>query len=269
MMDNVAAENSRSNEIKPKMQFTGKVVKLGLAGAVLDIGTGQPAVIHISQLVSPNDEPIKRVEDVLQVGNEVEVWVKRVRQDHVELTMVKPLGLEWREIKPGMVVKGTIVRLEKFGAFVEIGAERPGLIHISEMAHTYVRTPADAVKEGEEVEAQVLEVDRRKKQIKLSLKALQPAPEAEAAPVRNETEERPARRSRRRKDEEEPQKPVETPQAAAVVADPTAMEMAMREAMERAKTKRRQEPHRHRTKLSTEEQEDLLARTLEHKSRTA
>ena len=60
--------------------------------------------------------------------------------------MIKPLDLEWREIKTGLVVKGTVVRLETFGAFVEIGAERPGLIHISEMAHGYVRTPADVLK---------------------------------------------------------------------------------------------------------------------------
>ena len=74
-------------------------------------------------------------------------------------------------------VKGKIVRLEKFGAFVEIGAERPGLVHISEMAHGYVKVPGDVVKEGDEVEAQVLEVNRRKKQIKLSMKALLPEPE--------------------------------------------------------------------------------------------
>ena len=53
--------------------------------------------------------------------------------------MFKPLDLEWRDMKKGMTVKGTVVRLEKFGAFVEIGAERPGLVHISEMAHGYVK----------------------------------------------------------------------------------------------------------------------------------
>lgn len=267
-MDTVAAETHQNSEIKPKMHFTARVVKLGLAGAVLDIGTGQQAVIHISQLVTPTDEPVKRVEDVLQVGNEVEVWVKRVRHDIVELSMVKPLDLEWREIKTGMVVKGTVVRLEKFGAFVEIGAERPGLIHISEMAHTYVRTPGDAVKEGEEVEAQVLEVDRKKKQIKLSMKALLPEPEQQEAP-KPEYSERPERRSKRRKSEDEVRQPVEAPAAEPIIPDPTAMEMAWREAQERSRTKRQQEPKRRGSKNYSQDQEELLLRTLEHKSRTA
>src|SRR5659263_591143 len=91
--------------------------------------------------------------------------------------MVKPLDLEWRDIKKGMTIKGKVVRLEKFGAFVEIGAERPGLVHISEMAHGYVKQPGDVVKEGDEIEAKVIEVNRRKKQIKLSMKALRPEPE--------------------------------------------------------------------------------------------
>jgi small subunit ribosomal protein S1 len=89
-------------------------------------GLGRPAVIHISQIVPESpDQPIKRVEDVLKVGQQVEVWVKRTKDERVELTMIKPLDLEWRDIKKGMTVKGQVVRLEKFGAFVEIGAERP------------------------------------------------------------------------------------------------------------------------------------------------
>ncbi|HSV86113.1 MAG TPA: S1 RNA-binding domain-containing protein, partial [Levilinea sp.] len=113
-------------EVKTKMHFKGRVLRTSLAGALIDIGVSQPAVIHISQMV-PNSEaePIKRVEDVLQQGQEVDVWVRKLKGDHIELTMIKPLGLEWREIKKGMTVKGTVTRLEKFGAFVEIGAERP------------------------------------------------------------------------------------------------------------------------------------------------
>ncbi len=176
MESSVAAEADRANEVKPKMKFTGKVAKISLAGAVIDLGIGQPAVIHISQLISPSEEAIMKVEDVLQVGQEIEVWVKKVKEDHIELTMIRPLDLEWRDLKKGMNVKGKVVRLEKFGAFVEIGAERPGLVHISEMAHGYVRTPSEVVNEGDEVEAQVLDVNRRKKQIKLSLKALLPEP---------------------------------------------------------------------------------------------
>src|SRR6266545_2790616 len=158
-------ETNQSSDIKPKMHFNGTVVKTGLAGAIIDVGTGRPAVIHISQIVpeSQEQQTIKRVEDVLKVGQQVDVWVKRVKDERIELTMIKPLDLEWRDIKKGMTIKGQVVRLEKFGAFVEIGAERPGLIHISEMAHGYVRQPSDVVKEGDEIEAQVIDVNRKKK----------------------------------------------------------------------------------------------------------
>ena len=178
MESNVVATNEdRPVEIKRKMKFTGSVEKVSLAGAVINIGSEQPAVLHISQITAENeDESLKRVEDILQVGQSVDVWVRKVKDDHIELTMIKPLDLEWREIKKGMSVKGKVVRLEKFGAFVEIGAERPGLIHISEMAHGYVRSPSDMLKEGDEIEAEVLEVSRRKKQIKLSMRLWNPNP---------------------------------------------------------------------------------------------
>ena len=66
--------------------------------------------------------------------------------------------------------------IEKYGVFVDIEAERPGLVHISEMAHGYVKTPTDIVQKGDEVNVKVLKVNKRKKQIKLSMKALEESP---------------------------------------------------------------------------------------------
>lgn len=179
-----------TQEIKRKDKFSGKVIKTTIAGAVVDIGQKKLGVIHISQL---SKEKIKRVEDVLNIGDPVEVWVRRINKDanHIELTLIQPLALEWREIKKGMVVKGEVVKTEKFGAFIEIGAERPGLAHISELAHDYIKTTDDAVKVGEQVEVKILDFNRRKKQIKLSLKALkeeiieveEPEVEVEAIPA--------------------------------------------------------------------------------------
>ena len=104
-------------EVKQKMHFNGTVTKISLAGALIDVGSGHPAVLHISQIISNTEnEPVRRVEDVLQIGQQIEVWVRKAKGDHVELTMFKPLDLEWREIKKGMTVKGTVTRLEKFGA---------------------------------------------------------------------------------------------------------------------------------------------------------
>lgn len=242
------------DQIKRKTHFAGTVVKTTLAGAVIDIGLPVPGVVHISQLQA---EPVNRVEDVVQVGQTVDVWVRRIfpKKNRIELTMVKPLDLEWREIENDMVVKGKVVRLEKFGAFVEIGAERPGLVHISEMTHDYIKSPNEVVKEGDEIEVKVLNVNRQKKQIKLSMKALEEPP----VKIIKEIQQQPA------------------PKAAAVEPEvkeapvPTAMEMALREAMERSKDLNFVEEKKKGKKKSKSSQNDLeqiLMRTLQQKVRT-
>lgn len=278
MESSAVTDNETSVEIKPKMHFTGKVVKISLAGAAIDIGQAMPAVLHVSQIVPPSEEPIKRVSDVLQIGQEIEVWVKRIKEDHVELTMFKPLDLEWRDLKKSMTVKGTVVRLEKFGAFIEIGAERPGLVHISEMAHGYVKQPSDIVKEGDEVEAEVLDVNRRKKQIKLSMKALLPEPVKVEEPVRSvefqQPRERPARKpqpkkTNRRKNEDGTEISDELlanlSGESQAEAEPTFMEIAIRAAMEKAKVRKQEQEKARKAKAVSNVQEDILSRTLSSK----
>ncbi|EKD88620.1 MAG: 30S ribosomal protein S1 [uncultured bacterium] len=276
----VVADTNRT--IEPKMQFSGKVIKTRLAGAVIDIGVGKPAVLHISQVVAPEGVQIKRIEDVLKEGEMIDVWVKKVArkddEERIELTMMRPLDLEWREIKIGTTVKGKVVRLEKFGAFIEIGAERPGLVHISEMAHGYVKVPGDVVKEGDEIEAQVIEVNRRKKQIKLSMKALQPVPEIVEEKPKPTAKQNPARfaadPNREKKPARKPRRRTEEDNTALLNSfnetnepEPTVMELAMKAAMEKAKDRKKKQES-HKDKAGTKEQEDILSRTLENKLET-
>ncbi|MEN6300732.1 MAG: S1 RNA-binding domain-containing protein [Anaerolineaceae bacterium] len=249
-----SAKPGSLSEIKRKTKFTGTVIKTTIAGAIVDIGLDTPGVVHISQL---QQEHTNRVEDVVKVGQTVDVWVKRVdpKKNRIDLTMIEPLALEWRELTKGMVVKGKVTRLEKFGAFIEIGAERPGLVHISEMTHEYIKTPGDVVKEGDDVEVQVLEVNRRKKQIKLSMKALEEKPVKEVKPTRQAKEkekEAPA-------EEGEKEPPV-----------PTAMELAMRQAMERSNTKIiiPKGKGKRKPQSSSNEMEQIFSRTLQNKVRT-
>jgi small subunit ribosomal protein S1 len=269
MENPVAAEKETTLELKPKMKFTGTVMKTTLAGAVVDIGVGKPAVIHVSQIESPDNLPIKSVKDVLKEGQTIEVWIRRIKEERIELTMFKPLDLEWRDIKKDLVVKGKVVRIEPFGVFLEIGAERPGLIHISELAHGFVRTPGDIVKEGDELEAQVIDLNKKKKQIKLSIKALQPEPVHETPePKDEEKKDRPRRRKgdRRKKGEEGSFNNFSGMGGEAEQAepDPTAMEIAIREAMEKAKV-RKEESKVKKAKSISSEQDDLLTRTLGQK----
>jgi small subunit ribosomal protein S1 len=242
-------------EIKRKTKYTGTVVKTTLAGAVIDIGLGTPGVVHISQLQA---EPVNRVEDVLHPGQTVEVWVHRVipKKNRIELTMIKPLDFDWRDLEKDLVIKGKVTRLEKFGAFVDIGAERPGLVHISEMTYDYIKDPSEVVKEGDEVEVKVLAVNRQKRQIKLSMKALEEPPVKE---VKETKVAKPAEQHAQAESSEPKEEPV-----------PTAMESALREAMERSKEKRvipAGERGKRKGKGSANELEQILSRTLHQKVR--
>jgi ribosomal protein S1 len=239
--------------LEPKTKLSGKVVKTTLAGALVDVGQPIPGVIHISQL---SKDSINKVEDVVKEGQAVDVWVKRIKKDRIELTMIQPLALDWKDIEPDMVVKGKVVRLESYGAFVDIGAERPGMIHVSELAHGYVKTPGEIVKEGEEIEAKVLNVDRKKKQIKLSMKALEAAAIEEFKPAREDRKPRGGKRGHKKEEVEavEPQEPAEP--------ELTPMQIAWQEALSKSGSDKSFKVRRTKTGISAEQQE-IINRTLE------
>jgi small subunit ribosomal protein S1 len=238
--------------LQPKAHLTGKVIKTTIAGAIVDIGQKVPGVIHISQL---QKDPVNRVEDVIQVGQSVDIWVRRVHDDRIELTMIEPLELEWREMKPDMLVKGKVERLESYGAFVEIGAERPGLVHVSEISHDYVKNPAEILKVGDEVEAKILDVDRRKKQIRLSIKAATPKPEEILAEV-SKPEPRKVRAKKTRKHEDFSEEVEEKE------PEMTAFQIAFQKAEERANKSTKAKKSK---SGANQEQEEIFNRTLENR----
>src|SRR5512133_194795 len=237
--------------LEPKTKLSGKVLKTTLAGALVDVGQPIPGVIHISQL---SNDPVNKVEDVVKEGQMIDVWVRRVKKDRIELTMIEPLALEWKEIEPDMIVKGKVVRLEPYGAFVDIGAERPGMVDVSELAHGYVKTPSEIVKEGDEVEAKVLDVNRKKKQIKLSMKALEPEIE-EFKPAKKENKKAGKRGPKKDQVETEVQEEEKEPEL-------TAMQMAWQEALNKANVDKSYKVKKAKSGTS-QEQEDLLNRTLQ------
>jgi small subunit ribosomal protein S1 len=168
------------SELQPKQKLTGRVTRIELSGAVVDVGAERDGLLHISAL---GRDKITRVQDVLQPDQEVSVWVKKVdpQKGELQVTMVEPLAFDWGDLRPGMVVHGKVSRIEKFGVFVDFGAERPGLIHISELSNEYVKDIATVAKIGDEIDAAILEVDRKKRQVHLSRKALESKPEPKAA----------------------------------------------------------------------------------------
>jgi len=76
------------------------------------------------------------------------------------------------DLKPDMVLKGTVRNVIDFGAFVDIGVHQDGLVHISQLADKFVKHPLDAVSVGDVVTVKVLSVDEKKKRISLTMRGL-------------------------------------------------------------------------------------------------
>jgi small subunit ribosomal protein S1 len=128
------------------------------------------------------------------------------------------------------------------------------MIHISELARGYIKEARDVVKEGDEVDAKVLNVDPQKRQIRLSLKALQP----EIAPLENPE---PAPKSPKKGKRPQPAEQ-ESDSSEPAAPQLTSMQMAWQSAQDRAKSEAKGGRVK-RTKPNTSEQEEILSRTLE------
>lgn len=158
------------------MEVTGKVKRTSEFGAFVDIGVGRDGLLHISEL---STKRVHKVSDLVHEGDEVTVWIKQLDRDknRISLTMIPPGTKTIRDLSEGELVTGTVQRLTPYGAFVDIGLDRDAMLHVKEMADTYVAKPEDVVKEGEEIEVRVVGVDRRRGRVDLSLKGLRPTPE--------------------------------------------------------------------------------------------
>jgi predicted RNA-binding protein with RPS1 domain len=234
--DSGAANGPTSlGELKPKQKLQGKVVGIKLYGAFVDLGLEKPGLVHISQL---SEKRVQNVSDVVSEGDDVTVYVLNVDKDkgRVNLSLVEPPALTWSEMKVNDVVSGEVIRIENFGAFVDIGAERPGLIHVSELDNDYVSSVEDKVKIGETVEARIINVDRKKKQVDLSIRALE-APQAIIEEEDDEGEQM------------------------------TALGLALQQALEDSDiTARKKSKKRDKRNKAREQQEDIIARTLRNAS---
>ena len=93
-------------------------------------------------------------------------------RDEMPRPILRTDVMEMKDLKPGMVLKGTVRNVIDFGAFVDIGVHQDGLVHISQMTDRYIKHPLEAVSVGDVVDVKVLAVDLDKKRISLTMKGL-------------------------------------------------------------------------------------------------
>lgn len=172
-------------ELKPGDVYTGTVKSITSFGAFVDLG-GADGMVHITEL---SWKRLSHPSEVVSLGQEVTVYVKDVNYDthKISLGYKKEEDNPWtafaEKFKVGDVTKVTIVNMTPFGAFAEIIPGVDGLIHISQITNKHLTKPQDILTIGEVVEAEIIDINAETKKISLSMRALLPAEEQDAADV--------------------------------------------------------------------------------------
>lgn len=150
----------------------GRVTGISNFGAFVDLG-GADGLIHISELSWSN---VSSPEDIVKVGQEVDVYVLRVDSEHKKIALsLKRLQPEpWETIDEryhvGDIVDATVTKLTEFGAFARVEDAVEGLIHISELTTRMINHPREVVREGDAVKLMILRIEPERRRLGLSLK---------------------------------------------------------------------------------------------------
>ncbi len=233
-------------------QVEGLVKQVTDFGAFIDIGVGRDGLVHVSEMAVGR---VTKPSDIVKQGDKVPVWIKELNREknRISLSMIEPGSLTVRELEEGMVVTGKVTRLERYGAFVDIGVGRDGMLHVKEMGHGYVEKPEDVVNMGDEIQVQIVGLDRRRGRVDLSIKALLPAPAEEAVALA-------------------PTRPAAAEEAVVAVEDDfvSPFELAFQEAKqsERVEKRRAQRKKTRVWEYEDEDEDDIISRTFEHHRRS-
>ncbi len=164
-------------DLKPGMELFGKITKIMEFGAFVTLGAVE-GLVHISEL---SWDRVGDPNEVVSLGQPVKVTILKIDEDgkRISLSMKQSEGNPWdryvgTEVTDGAVLTGTVMRLEKFGAFVRIKPGLEGLVHISEMSwEKRVHHPSDILSTGDEIRVKILGIDPEKRRIALGIKQLE------------------------------------------------------------------------------------------------
>ena len=157
----------------------GTVTRVLDFGAFVELEPGLEGLIHISEMSWA--KKVRTPSDVVKPGDTVEAVILGVSpgERRISLGLKQTLGDPWVEVTQkfavGSVIEGPVTSLTKFGAFVQVSEGVEGMIHISDMsAEKRINHPSDVLKQGQVVNAQVLEIDTERRRLKLGIKQLVP-----------------------------------------------------------------------------------------------
>ena len=133
-------------------QLPQRIQQLGATAEVARrIGVGEPTLLDmVSELTKPGRDP----------------------RDELPKPLLRTDVMELKDLKPGMILTGTVRNVTDFGAFVDIAVHEDGLVHISQICDRYIRHPSEVLKVGDVVRVRVLEADPQRRRISLSMKGI-------------------------------------------------------------------------------------------------
>ena len=163
-----AFENIRKGQM-----IEGKVEKLVDYGAFVNIGPGLTGLLHVSEM---SWDRVDNPKDLLKVGEIIQVKVMKIDKDKKKIslshksTLPEPWEVVNEKYKAGDIVEGTITRTASFGVFVKLDNYFEGLAHISELTDQRISHAKEVFNPGDRVTVLVLDVDKKRKRIRLSVK---------------------------------------------------------------------------------------------------
>ncbi|MFV9510704.1 30S ribosomal protein S1 [Tepidibacillus sp. LV47] len=150
----------------------GTVRKITDFGAFVDIG-GIDGLVHISEI---SWDRVAKPSDLLKIGQKVKVKIIRLdpENEKISLSIKETEPSPWDKameiLKINEIYRGTVKRLTSFGAFVEVLPGVEGLVHISQITNRHIGQPSEVLKAGQQVNVKVLDIDREKERLSLSIK---------------------------------------------------------------------------------------------------
>lgn len=187
--DAIRAEKEEAffNSIEVGDIVKGTTQRFADFGAFVNVN-GFDCLAHISDLSWTG---CKKCSDVLELNKMYEFKILKIDRENKKVSIgykqlqPKPWELVANKYHAGDVVKGKVVRIVSFGAFVEVEPEVDGLVHVSQISNEWLENPTSVLKVGQEVEAKILEIDTEKEKMTLSIKAMLPEGEAPRKPRAN------------------------------------------------------------------------------------